>query len=365
MLKVLYLINHAGKAGTERYVHTLAGKLHGKKIEAFFAYNEEGLLVERMKALGIPCHRIEMRSRFDLRAAWRLSRLCRELGIEIIHTQFLRENYIALLSRVFNPKVSVVYTNHFILRNNLVTRISNRLLAGLQGGVIAVCHPGKDMMVRNGMDGRKITVIHNAVDVSLWQGSHESTLRKEFNITEEACVLLCASRFAHDKGHAFLVDALHAMGKTPGPDYRCILAGDGPLLEGIKQKVVELGLTDKVIFTGFRKDIENLLFGSDLYINSSEHEALSFLIIEAMAAGLPVIATDMGGNRDIINEETGCGLLVRYNDAAGLALAIRKLMEDKPLRRRMSENAVKAVMERFNLDIAAEKAYSQYLRSLE
>ena len=76
--------------------------------------------------------------------------------------------------------------------------------------------------------------------------------------------------------------------------FTLVLAGDGPLLEPTKAQVQELGLEDCVKFIGFRKDIKNLYKGSDLYVNSSQHEALSFLIIEAMAAGLPVIATDMG-----------------------------------------------------------------------
>ena len=68
MLRILYLINHAGKGGTERYVHTLARQLHGAGTEVFFAYNEEGPLVDRMRELGIPVYRLEMKSRFDLKS---------------------------------------------------------------------------------------------------------------------------------------------------------------------------------------------------------------------------------------------------------------------------------------------------------
>ena len=78
-------------------------------------------------------------------------------------------------------------------------------------------------------------------------------------------------------------------------------------------------------FIGFRKDIKNLYKGADLYVNSSQHEALSFLIIEAMAAGLPVIATDMGGNSDIVNDEAGCGMLVEYDNPDSMAVAIEVL----------------------------------------
>jgi glycosyltransferase involved in cell wall biosynthesis len=176
--------------------------------------------------------------------------------------------------------------------------------------------------------------------------------------------LLCASRFAHDKGHRFLINALHELKNMVGPRFKCILSGDGPLLEESKKQVEDLGLSGDVIFTGFRKDMKNLIYGCDLYVNSSEHEALSFLIIEVLACGIPVIATDMGGNRDIINEETNCGMLVKYNDSKGLAETIAKVMDDRELLGTWGENAKKAVREKFNLDKVVQETYNLYQESL-
>lgn len=359
-MKVLYLLNHAGKAGTERYVQTLIERLDGKKIKAFFAYNEEGLLVERLKALGVETYRIKMRSRFDLIAARELAGLCRKLGVDLIHTHYLRENYIAMLSRIFNPGVRVAYTNHFILPNNLVTRISNRLMNPLEAGVIAVCNRGREMMISNGVDGSKIKVLFNAVDPELWGKREKSTLREELGIPDDTFVILCASRFAHDKGHRYLVRTIARLKETAGRDFRCVLAGDGPLLEEIKQITSELGLEADILFTGFRKDIKNLFNGSDLYFNSSQHEASSFLILEALASGLPVVATDMGGNNDIINERTGCGVLVDYEDAEGTARVIKRIMDDPALLDTLAKNALNAVRENFNLVKMAEQTYNLY-----
>jgi glycosyltransferase involved in cell wall biosynthesis len=365
MIKVLYLLNHAGKAGTERYVYSLAERLNGRFIKAFFAYNEEGLLVERMQGLGVETHRIEMKHPFDLKAAWQLGRLCRKLGIDVIHTQFLRENYISMLSRIFNPKVGVIYTNHFIMRNNLVTRMFNRLLSPLQFAVIAVCNRGRDMMISNGVDGRKISVVFNGVDPDFWGEEEPSTMRDELGIGNDEFVMLCGSRFAHDKGHRFLVDSMAVLKTIAERKFKCVLANDGPLLEEVKQQAERLGLQEDIIFTGFRKDIKNLIYGSDLYINSSEHEALSFAIIEVLAAGLPVIATDMGGNGDIINPETNCGVLVRYNDARGLAEAVKRIMDDKGLQQELRRNALKTVKERFSIENMVSKAYNLYKLALD
>lgn len=364
-MKVLYLLNHAGKAGTERYVQTLIEKLNNKKIKAYFAYNENGLLVERLEELGVETFRIEMKNPFDIKAVRELSKLCKKLDIDLIHTQFLRENYIALLSRILNKKVKVMYTNHFVMENGPLLKITNRLVTSLESNIIAVCNKGKDVMISNGINGKKIHVIFNGVDVEEWSTPVESTIRKELGIDDNTFVFLCGSRFAHDKGHKFLINAVHHLKKISQKKFKCILSNDGPLLEECKKQVEDLGLSDDIIFTGFRKDIKNLIYGSNLYINSSEHEALSFAIIEVLACGLPVIATDMAGNGDIINEETNCGILVDYNDDKGLAEAIKNLMEDDDLRNEFGKNALKAVKERFNLDKVVNKTYNLYKESLK
>ena len=98
-------------------------------------------------------------------------------------------------------------------------------------------------------------------------------------------------------------------------------------------------------------------------MNSSQHEALSFLIIEAMAAGLPVIATDMGGNRDIVNDEAGCGLLVEYDNPDSMASAMQRLMDDPALLRSCKEGALRAVEEKFNVHKMAEATYQVYLKA--
>ncbi|MCX7842075.1 MAG: glycosyltransferase [Clostridia bacterium] len=364
MIKVLYLLNHAGKAGTERYVHSIIEKLDNKKIKAYFAYNEEGLLVERLQDLGVETHRITMRNPLDIAAAWKLSRLCRSLGIDLIHTQFLRENYIALISRIFNPRVKVMYTNHFIMKNGPVLRLFNRILTPLESNIIAVCNKGKEMMISNGVNAKKISVIFNGVDPEFWGSPVESTMRSEFGIERDAFVIFCASRFAHDKGHRFLINSLAELKKMTARKFKCVLSNDGPLLEECKQQAASLGLENDIIFTGFRKDVKNLIAGSDLYINSSEHEALSFAIIEMLAAGLPVIATDMGGNEDIINPETNCGILVKYGDERGLAEAIIKVMEDEGLQKTLKMNAYKTIGEKFNLDNMVMNTYNLYVESL-
>lgn len=361
MLNVLYLLNHAGKAGTERYVETLVKYLGGERVRPFFAYHEPGLLVERMEAMGVPVRRVELKSRFDLKAAKALARLCEEWSIDLIHCHYLREHYLALLAKGFKKDLRVVYTNHFVMGNDAVTRLTNRLLDKRQDRIIAVCNKGKEQLVENGWGRERIEVIFNAVDPAAWAGDRsESTLRAELGLSEEAFVMLCASRFAHDKGHKYLVNSIKRLTELTQVPFTLVLAGDGPLLEETREQVRTLGLEDKIRFIGFRKDIKNLYKGSDLYVNSSQHEALSFLIIEAMAAGLPVVATDMYGNSDIVNDKTDCGLLVEYDNPDSMAVALKCMMEDPAFLAECRQNALTAVDRFFEIHKWADATYRAY-----
>lgn len=366
-MKVLYLLNFAGKAGTERYVETLVNYLSADgRVEPCFAYNEGGLLVERLEALGVPTRQLTMSSRFDFRAAKALAQLCAEWDIDLIHCHYLRENYIALLAKRYNRKIRVVYTNHFVLANDAVTRLSNRRLDKRQDQMIAVCNKGREQLIANGWSGGHIQVIFNAVDPAAWAGGREeSTLRAELGIPEDRFVMLCASRFAEDKGHAYLLRALKRLTALSDRPFTMVLAGDGPLLEPSQRLAEELGLTgEQVRFIGFRKDMKNLYKAADLYINSSQHEALSFLIVEAMAAGLPAVITDMGGNSDIIQTPADGGLLVTYDDPDSLAGAMKRFLEDSAFRESCKVNALANIEARFEIHKMAAATFQVYEKAV-
>lgn len=362
-MNVLYLLNHAGKAGTERYVETLVKYLSADgRVQPFFAYNEGGLLVERMQAMGVPVRQLTMNSRFDGKAAKALAALCKEWNIDLIHCHYLRENYIAMLAKRYNKHIRVIYTNHFVLANDAVTRLSNRWLDKRQDQMIAVCNRGREQLMENGWSGDHIRVIFNAVDLEQWAGGREdSTIRAELGIPDDRFVMLIASRFAHDKGHDYLIRSLKRLTEITDKPFTLILAGDGELLEPTKALAKELGLTDEHLrFIGFRKDIKNLYKGADLYINSSAHEALSFLIVEAMAAGLPAIITDMGGNSDIIKTPEDGGLLVTYNDPEEMAQSMKRFLEEPDFLAQCQVNARRNIESRFEVHKMCAATFAAY-----
>ncbi len=358
-MRVLYLINHAGKAGTEKYVYNLVKAYRDGKAECFFAYNEPGLLLDQMKELGVPTCRVEMRSPFDRKAAKQLAALCEKYKIDIIHTQYPRENYVAVLSKRYRPETKVIYTCHLTLKTGALWRISNRLITKNDDAIISVCNNGKELMIGNGVPADKIRVIFNGLWPEEAKKETVSTIREELGIDENTFVAVTLARYHIAKGLPYLVDSIAKV--DPNLPFVCLIAGDGELFDEVKAQIAEKGLEKRILQLGFRKDAANLLAGSDVFINSAKcYEALSFAILEALGQGLPVIATNIGGNGDIINPENDCGILVEYEDTDAMAAAIEKLAADRALCKKYGENGQRAIQNVFNLEIILDKIYAVY-----
>lgn len=162
-LRILYLINYAGKAGTEKYVENLVRIFSAAGNECHFAYNIAGELSEKMSARGVPCLQLDLAGS-PTAAAKVLAAYCREHKIEVIHSQYPRENIIALLSLRHYAAPRVVYTNHLTIRSGLKWRVLNRIFTPRDHRIIAVCREGRDIMVQNGVCPERIEVIYNGVE---------------------------------------------------------------------------------------------------------------------------------------------------------------------------------------------------------
>lgn len=357
-MNILYLINFAGKAGTEKYVENLIDAYNGKKANCFFCYSVHGPLADKMKEKNIPYIRISMSNPFDIFAAKKLASYCRKNKIDVICPQYPRENAIALLSRLFYPSVKVVFTSHLTIKCNFVWKIINKLYTPHNHRVISVCSHGKELLIKNGFPAKKIDVIYNAIEADTVKKS--STIREELGLTDEFIIFIMA-RYHFSKGLPFLLDSVKALKKMTDKPFRLVIAGDGEERALVSQRIKELDLSDVVIELGFRKDTENILAGADLYVNSSSClEALSFAILEALAKGLPVVATTAGGNTDIVNSETDLGIAVPYGDTNAFAKAMCDIMENEEMYQRMSRNAIRAVEGKFSYNRMLEKTYDTY-----
>ena len=359
-MKILYLINYAGNAGTEKYVYNLIKTYEGKDTKCYFAYNVEGKLSNDIKALGIPMLKLNMRHPFDKKAAKILADYCRVNNIDVIHAQYPRENYIALLSRKYYSGTKVVYTCHLTLKTNFLWKITNKIMTRNNHKIISVCNNGKDLLVGNGVKADKIDVIYNGIFPHERTGAKEN-LRAELGIDDDTFVMTTLARYHIAKGLDYLTNSIEKLTGLTDKKFVLLILGEGELWDKITALIHSKGLEKHILQLGYRTDAGEILKISDLYINSAKcYEALSFAILEAMDAGLPVIATNVGGNGDILSPENDCGILVEYGDCDQMAHAINTMMSDDELREKYSKNAIKAVDTVFNLDNLLEETYKRY-----
>lgn len=357
---ILYLINYAGKAGTEKYVENLIRIFGGGGETCFFAYNIPGELSEKMAERSVPTLRLNM-GRFNaLSAARRLAAYCRTNEIDVIHAQYPRENITAILSRLFWRKPRVVYTNHLTLRTGLRWRILNRIFTPRNHRVIAVCREGREIMIQNGVCASRIQVIFNGVEPA-GPPVRDSEIRSILGLRDDVFVMTIFARYEPEKGLFFLLDVLTRLKTLTDRPFCCVICGDGSQFSAVGDKIAALGLGENVLQAGYRTDTARILRGSDLYLNTSaKNEAMSFAILEAMNAGLPCVVTDVGGNRDLAETGIVCGKVTDFGDTEGFARAVLSLMADEGLRRRYSANAVRKISEDFDLNRLAWDVFRAY-----
>jgi glycosyltransferase involved in cell wall biosynthesis len=371
MINVLHLINYPGQGGSERYILSLAEKLHNRECRFYLGYSMEGPMLEQARELGIMTLNIPMSSPFDFRAAKMLKDVCEEFSVDVVHTHFLRENYVSIFSKIMGNKSSVINTSHLLTKKSLFLKLSNRVMTLKNDGIIAVSNAVRKQMIKEGINPKGIELIYNGVDVDYWKGRRDYRVRREFNIGRNDFLIVSIARFAEEKGHIFLLEAIKMFKKSFIPDgekdsgkVRFILVGDGELLDECKKFAEMLGVSDDIIFTGFRNDIKSILHGSDLFISHSESEALGISILEALCSQLPVIAAKSGGPVEIINEGSNCGILVEYGDVDALTEAIIKFVTNKKFYKECKDNTLVTVEEKFNLDKTAQETYNLYKRCL-
>ncbi len=362
-MNILFLINYAGKGGTEKYIITMTKFLKTRNCNIFLIYNEKGELCSRMNKLGVSPVQMEMKNPFDIKTAKKVAHFCSKNKIDIIHTQFQRENYISLIAKMFYKNIKVIYTSHINLKNNIVWKTTNLFMCRNNDAIIAVCTEGKNLLICNNMPKNKIKVIFNGVDYEKCK-KHENNkgldIRREFDICENEFVFVTLTRFTSEKGTRYLLQSIKQLKQNWDKPFKVIIAGDGILLDEDKKFAEENNIMQNVVFAGFRDDSNDILDAGDAYINSSQSEALSFAILEAMAKGMPIIATELGGNIDIVNEKTNCGLLAQYDNPKSMSDCMAKLMSDKDFFNKCSENSLKTVKEVFDINKKLEETYEIY-----
>jgi glycosyltransferase involved in cell wall biosynthesis len=355
---ILYTTSFSNMAGGGQWsLYYLIKHLNREIFHPFVLCPDEGELAQKMREIGadvilLNTGKIRHLNPYTIK---RLSSIIRDKNISLIHTDSTTETFYAGIAARVN-KIPLIWH----IRASQGEWFLDRVLSALSTRLILVADALRNRF--KWLDTGKAPTIYNGIDLEEFDAfiTH-SSIREEFNLDNNAVLLGCVGRIEELKGQEYLIKALKHTNNA-----RLILAGraNDAYLKRISKMCEELNVSERVIFAGHRDDIPSFLKSIDILVLPTLTEAFSRVILEAMAASKPVIATDTGGNPEaVINGTTG--YIVPIKDTAALADKVNELAEDAEKRKQMGRAGRKRVEERFAIEKSIEMAENIYLEVLK
>lgn len=368
-IRLLKFVSGFNIGGTERQVVALARDFHPSRLEIHLGcLGREGELLEEIQAAGIPLseYRIPRLPSFTtMREQLRFARYLKKECIDIVHAYgFYAITFAVPPARFAGVPAIVASIRDTGDHLTPMKRRVQKQICRLADCVLANAEAVRQNLLESGYNGEKIAVIKNGISLTgYFKRGSSSGLREELGAPADAPLIAVLSRLRPLKGIEYFLKAA-AIIAPRFPNARFLLIGDGPYREQLEQHVARLELGRRVIFMGFRLDIPKLLSEITLSVLPSLSEGLSNALLESMAAGIPVVATRVGGNPELVEDGT-TGLLVPTRDHQALAGAISLLLGNPDLAERMGAAARQRVAERFPMQLAirtTERLYQRLLR---
>jgi glycosyltransferase involved in cell wall biosynthesis len=313
-----------------------------------YAVDHGGPMDEMLAAEGVSSRVFSRGDKLDFRLIGRMASQFRADKVRLVHTHHLCQLiYAGLAGRLAGARI--VHTEHEVYSlSRSRTRKLLRVVSAVADTVTAVAEPVAVFLREQvGIPSRKLKTITTGVDVSRFSSAVPLT-RSALDWRDDDVVIGCVARLEPEKGHAILLDAFRFV-SARNRRARLLLIGDGGERERLVAMAQAFGLNGSVRFLGIRSDIPELLKTCDMTVLASSQEGLPIALLEAMAAGKPVVATRVGSVPQVVQDGL-TGLLVPPGDAAALAEALETLVADHLTRRRLAERAFKLVGSHYRFD---------------
>lgn len=377
---LLMFVNGFGMGGTERHVVNVGRAIDRTRFDLHLGcFRRWGHFLEEIESRHVPIWEYPIDSLHNagtLRAQLRFARDLRRLRIRIVHAYNFYPNVFALpaarLARIPLVLASIRDTGVYQTTNQ---KRAQRLMCRLAHCIVVNAEAVRQWLVEEGFRRDNIVVIRNGVDLSRFEKRGDGPrLRRELGIPQGAPIVAVVTRLHELKGLDYFLQAAAAVAGRY-PDVRFLIVGDR---YGLKDRMVvredayqaeleclaaHLGIAHRVVFSGFRLDIPELLAEVAVSVLPSLSEGLSNSLLESMAAGVPVVATRVGGSPEAV-EDGVSGLLVPPRDAAALAEGMNALLGDAALARRLGEAARRRIADHFSLESMTRELERLYLRLL-
>jgi glycosyltransferase involved in cell wall biosynthesis len=324
--------------------------------------DEEGAWAEGLRGDGITVTALGRTQGFHPTLGREIARVAARHQASVLHAHHYSPFVYAALARVWNRDLRVIYTEHGRLSDALPSakrKIANGIFARLPREVYAVSADLREHIVAEGFPAAKVGVIYNGIALQPRpDAADRARIRTHLRVSDDTLVVGTIARLDPVKDIVTMLGAIERM-CSQAPTLLLVI-GDGPERIALEREVGRLCLGTSVRFLGHREDARAWLAGCDVYANSSIHEGVSLTILEAMSAGIPVVATRVGGTPEIIDEQ--CGLLVPARDPKSMARALDDLAASPERRRAMSCAARRRVEERYTIERMVDEYRNAYLR---
>ena len=370
MINIMHLRSSGGLFGAERVILSLARKADKSKFNTAVVCFKDPRdktveLLEEADKYGIANKRIDLRNPFDLSSISRLRKLLREQEVDILHCHDYKANIAGYLA-TRSTDVRLIVTSHsadskwslshwriwaYELLSSAFIRHFDRIVA-VSDFIYS------ETLAKKVSPGKAIT-IYNSVDLDRFQNDvNNGDLREKFGIGPKSKVIGTVGRLSTEKGYDYFLRAAKIVIEFD-PSVVFLIAGDGRLREQLEYLSEELGIREKVIFTGLRQDIEDIYSMIDIFVSSSITEGLPLAILEAMAMGKPVIATNVGAVPKIVRHGR-TGILLEPRDIVRLSKAIEDMVRSPGRAEMMAANGQNLVYSEFSDEVMVSKYEEVY-----
>lgn len=367
--RVLHLIDSYRIGGPGKTILNSARFIDTGRYElmvASFAPGDESLneFGQASRNAGIPYHGLVERRRFDLSQATALRELLVRERIDIFHSHGYKSDVLGYFACRRLPDTAFATTHHGWIENNLTQKCFTRLALALtraMDGVVCVASHLMDRLPSKVRNSGKAVLIHNALVLQDYgPGGHRNQVRETLGVGESTTLIGVVGRLSEEKGCREALDAFRSLAARV-KDVGLVFLGEGPLEQELRSTVDTGGLGDKVLFAGYRSPVQPWLEGLDLLLSPSRTEGLSNVLLEAQAFRLPVVATRVGGNAEIIRDgETG--ILVPPERPDLQASGLERMLRDRALARKMAEAGYLVVAGEFSFETRMRRMESFYDR---
>jgi glycosyltransferase involved in cell wall biosynthesis len=340
-MHILHVVETLHVGGLERVVIDLvlqqAALRHECMVVCLF---EKGSLSGELEDKGIPVSCCNKKNNLDLKAVRRLAETIRTFQPDIVHTHNMSCNYYAALALLKDRRIRLINTRHGIGEMPRKQRWLFGISLFRTAYLVGVCGQATELLrTRFPFFRHKMKTIPNGIVLDRHPPRSEQQHRQltsSLGLPRESLLVTVVARLNPVKNHRMLIEAF-AQTAEKVPLARLIIIGDGELRTGLEKLARDLGVEDKLLFLGDRRDVAELLAGMDLFVLPSTQEGHSISLIEACASSLPIIATNVGGNPEIVKDGIN-GLLTESNNVRALADKMEELLLDKEKRERFGQN---------------------------